>query len=96
MKKNSILITFTALSMLSLSLASGSVQASQCKGLEVSSCSSNTACSWIEGYTRKDGRQVKSFCRSKPGSKAKAALTKNGSQALAGRASKSGVKSVIK
>ncbi len=43
--------------------------ASACKGLENAACSSNSACNWVEGYERKDGRTVKSFCRSKPSSK---------------------------
>jgi len=45
--------------------------ASACKSLQETACSSNTSCSWIAGYERKDGRQVKSFCRSKPGAKKK-------------------------
>ena len=43
--------------------------ASSCKGLKSSACSSKSSCSWVEGYTRKDGAKVKSFCRKKPGSK---------------------------
>jgi len=46
--------------------------ASNCTGLENSACASNASCSWIKGYERKDGRTVKSFCRTKPGSKANA------------------------
>lgn len=46
--------------------------ASACKSLQETACASNTSCSWIAGYERKDGRQVKSFCRSKPGAKKKA------------------------
>lgn len=47
--------------------------ASACKGLENNACASNNACSWVEGYQRKDGRQVKSFCRAKPAGKKKVA-----------------------
>ncbi len=39
--------------------------ASDCKGLENSACQGATSCSWVEGYERKDGRTVKSFCRTK-------------------------------
>lgn len=39
--------------------------ASACKGLDNSACGSTNACSWVDGYTRKDGKSVKSFCRTK-------------------------------
>lgn len=37
--------------------------ASQCKGLDNGACTKNNACGWVDGYERKDGRKVKSFCR---------------------------------
>jgi len=46
--------------------ASGPASANSCKTLDQSSCSSNAACSWIDGYKRSDGREVKAYCRSKP------------------------------
>lgn len=39
---------------------------SPCKGLEAAACSSNAACGWTDGYTRKDGREVRGYCRAKP------------------------------
>jgi len=48
--------------------------ASACKGLENNACVSKESCSWIKGYERKDGKTVKPFCRTKPGSKAKASV----------------------
>ena len=39
--------------------------ASACKGLEVSSCQASESCAWVNSYTRKDGREVKAFCRAK-------------------------------
>ena len=39
--------------------------ASACKGLDSGACDGANACSWVDGYTRKDGRSVKSFCRTK-------------------------------
>jgi len=41
--------------------------ASLCKGLENSACAAKSSCGWVEGYERKDGRKVKSFCRTKSG-----------------------------
>lgn len=58
--------TLAGVSMTGQVLAAGA-----CKGLQETACSSNTSCSWIAGYERKDGRQVKSFCRNKPGAKKK-------------------------
>ena len=48
-----------------LSLTSHAQAASQCKGLKAQACSQSGACSWVAGYERKDGREVKAFCRSK-------------------------------
>lgn len=50
---------------------SGQALSSECKGLENSACSTKKVCSWVEGYERKDGRQVKSFCRTKSSIKKK-------------------------
>jgi len=45
----------------------------QCKGMENAQCMSNTDCSWVQGYERKDGRKVSAFCRSKGTPKSAAA-----------------------
>lgn len=37
--------------------------ASACKGLSKSSCGSNSSCTWVDGYTRKDGKKVSAYCR---------------------------------
>ena len=39
------------------------VQANECKGAENEACVANESCGWVESYTRKDGREVKAFCR---------------------------------
>lgn len=39
---------------------------SACKGLEQAACTANAECRWQEGYTRKDGVVVSSYCRSMP------------------------------
>jgi hypothetical protein len=51
--------------------AGSATAASQCKGLENSACNTNSACGWVDGYQRKDGRKVKSFCRTSARGKAK-------------------------
>jgi hypothetical protein len=53
----------------SLLAVSPATAASACKGLENSVCTSNASCGWVEAYQRKDGRTVKSFCRTKSGAK---------------------------
>jgi hypothetical protein len=58
--------------LLSASLFAGSATAaSQCKGLENVACNTSSACGWVDGYQRKDGRKVKSFCRTSARGKAK-------------------------
>jgi len=49
----------------SMLVAGPATAASACKGLDNSSCDANASCGWVEGYERKDGRTVKSFCRTK-------------------------------
>jgi len=39
--------------------------AAECKGSAKSACSSSKSCSWVSGYTKKDGNKVKGHCRSK-------------------------------
>ncbi len=36
---------------------------SQCKNLTNKACEANTACIWVNGYVRKDGREVRAYCR---------------------------------
>jgi len=70
--KNSIVRTFLLTAAVAGVSFSGQLSAqSACKGLENSACSANASCSWVEGYERKDGRKVKSFCRTKSAAKKK-------------------------
>lgn len=50
-------------SALLLSFVSLNTQASECKGLDNKVCTENAACSWVEAYQRKDGREINAFCR---------------------------------
>jgi hypothetical protein len=38
--------------------------ASECKGLAQAECDAKGDCKWVEGYTRKDGKEVSGYCRS--------------------------------
>ena len=68
-KLNGVLIS--AALGLALALSSGPANAaSQCKGLKNNACSAEASCTWVEGYERKDGRTVNSFCRAKAKAKA--------------------------
>lgn len=59
-------ILMAATLVLGLGLASTQANAAgQCKGLQNNACTTNAACTWVQGYERKDGRTVKSFCRAK-------------------------------
>jgi len=37
---------------------------SACKGLEQRQCEGKSDCTWVDGYTRKDGVKVSSHCKS--------------------------------
>ena len=62
-----IIKTFVVMNALIISglLATQSHAASACKGLESAACASNAQCGWVAAYERKDGREVKAFCRTK-------------------------------
>ena len=52
-------------------LSSMAIQAaSDCKGLEETTCAGNPACTWTKGYTRSDGKAVAAYCKAKAGNKA--------------------------
>ncbi len=42
-------------------------QAASCKGMSENVCATDSACIWVEGYQRADGRDVKPYCRNRPG-----------------------------
>lgn len=59
--------------MASLALAAGlsmfagvTVAESACKTMPQSTCEASSACTWVNGYTRKDGRAVAPYCRTLP------------------------------
>ena len=58
-------LSLVAVASLSLPLlaVSTTAQASDCKGLENETCLASDSCGWVDSYVRKDGREVKAFCR---------------------------------
>ncbi len=67
--KNYVLGYFRSALAVAAVLAIGSpgtsVAASACQGLSESACKGNSDCTWMSGYTRKDGVAVSAHCRSK-------------------------------
>ena len=62
--KHTIIRSFLLTATVAGACMSGSAfAASACKGLDNAACGANASCGWVEGYERKDGRKVKSFCR---------------------------------
>lgn len=49
--------------------AKSKTAASVCKGLEQKACATKSECGWIAATKRKDGKQVKAYCRTKPATK---------------------------
>ncbi len=72
MVKTAISVFILGASAISLS---PSFAASACKGLEQSECVESTSCGWVNSYTRKDGRTVNAFCRTKAKKKAQTATS---------------------
>ena len=63
--------------LMGLALASSPAQAaSACKGLDDKACGASSSCLWVNGYQRKDGRNVSSFCRAKATARTSAKSTK--------------------
>jgi len=42
--------------------------ASSCKGLAETDCSTRDSCTWVQPYSRSDGRSVRGYCRARSGS----------------------------
>lgn len=49
--------------------ASSATAETACKGLSQQACDGSQSCSWVDAYVRKDGREVASYCRSRPAPK---------------------------
>lgn len=66
-------LLFAVFMCTSFAVLSSANAASACKGLEQSVCQTTENCGWVNSYSRKDGREVKAFCRTK----AKKSVTKS-------------------
>lgn len=63
------LVSNTRLSvLLSGLLLSGVVSAApqECRQLAEDACATESSCTWVQGYVRKDGREVSAYCRNAP------------------------------
>jgi hypothetical protein len=67
LKRNCSIALGTFILFVSLCFGAVSAQAaSACKGSAKAACEGNSNCSWVNGYTRKDGAKVAPHCKSKP------------------------------
>lgn len=73
--RSAILGIFIAFVMMTM-LPAASLAESQCKGMEKSACERKTDCTWVDGYKRKDGKTVSSYCRSVSASASKSSTKK--------------------
>lgn len=74
--------TLPAALMLSLATFHAPVNSDmKCNGLNESSCSGNTTCTWVTGYRTKTGTSVNGYCRVKSNNKSAASNTKPEEQA---------------
>ena len=55
-------------------LTSPAFAENKCKGLNLSDCTAEAGCSWVNGYVRSDSRKVDAYCRIKSGKKKSAAM----------------------
>ncbi|MCV6614901.1 MAG: hypothetical protein OIF35_07980 [Cellvibrionaceae bacterium] len=86
-----LLFTVLALSLSNISLAK------DCKGQAKTACGKAGSCSWVDPYTRKDGKKVKGYCRASSGKAKSAAKDKTAeSKATAKSKSKSKAQSKAK
>ena len=56
---------------LTFSLSTSLYAANTCKSIQEEACSQSDSCTWIKTYKRKDGANIKAYCRSKPSKKSK-------------------------
>ena len=54
-------LAVSTLVTLSLSYSAGAIAA--CKGMAEAACTADGACTWVSGYARKDGIEVRGYCR---------------------------------
>jgi hypothetical protein len=68
LRRSQLLITLAMTAAVAFT-SSGAAFAAECKGMEKAACERQESCSWVDGYTRKDGVKVSSHCRKKGGKK---------------------------
>lgn len=58
------LLAATSIPGLAFAISTPAFSEATCKGLEQAVCETTESCRWQAGYTRKDGIEVSSHCRS--------------------------------
>ncbi len=75
-KKKPSIHLFAVLSLALSIISTSSFAASNCKGENEKVCGNKDSCNWIKSHKRKDGANVKAYCRSKPQKNNKLAVKK--------------------
>ena len=65
MSKTMKLLLSAGMAVLVVLFGSGRALAVGCKTLPRNACIQSAQCTWVKGYTRKDGRKVAAYCRKK-------------------------------
>jgi len=73
MTTNHSLLAITLIFSLSTSLYA----ANTCKDIQEQACNQSDSCTWIKTHKRKDGANIKAYCRSKPSNKSKLTKSEN-------------------
>jgi hypothetical protein len=63
-ERRSTTSSLLAAAVFAATFAVGVQAESACKGLEKRQCEGKGDCTWVDGYTRKDGVKVASYCKS--------------------------------
>jgi hypothetical protein len=83
MTRKSVNIIGALIAASALTLGVGSAQAaSACKGLDQGACGKKSDCTWVGGYTRKDGAKVSGYCRTKSSGGSKKSSTETKKKAM--------------
>ncbi|MEM5528983.1 hypothetical protein WN093_09180 [Gammaproteobacteria bacterium AS21] len=66
-----VIINLSTLALATMISSTNFAATPACKGQIKDACSQNNACAWVNSYTRKDGKTIKSYCRNSAKSKVK-------------------------
>ncbi len=61
---------------------------SKCKGLLTSQCQKNEACTWVSGYTNRQGKKVDPYCRQKASKSSRSGEKKDNKEQASSKSAK--------